>query len=169
MTITYTDDSTTTIEVGSGKYKSNIADKNVAMTTKYGDYVVGTKVSALEGKTYEMEIELVPEETAPQSAVRSVYQGYQNAAADPTVRLMDPSSQRTTTIVTGTVTAPMPGTVLKLCRKEGEMVHAGEVVLVLEAMKMENEILSPADGTILRMNCEEGKTVAGGEVLFEVN
>ncbi len=123
----------------------------------------------LEGKTYEMEIELVPEETAPQPAVRSVYQGYQNAAADPTVRLMDPSSQRTTTTATGTVTAPMPGTVLKLCRKEGEMVHAGEVVLVLEAMKMENEILSPADGTILRMNCEEGKTVAGGEVLFEVN
>lgn len=53
MTVTYTDNSTTTIEVGSGKYKSNIADKNVAMTTKYGDYVVGTKVSALEGKTYD--------------------------------------------------------------------------------------------------------------------
>ena len=53
MTITYTDASTTTIEVGSGKYKSNIEDKNVAMTTKFGDYVVGTKVSALEGKTYD--------------------------------------------------------------------------------------------------------------------
>lgn len=53
MTITYTDGTSTTIEVGSGKYKSNIEDKNVAMTTKFGDYVVGTKVSALEGKTYD--------------------------------------------------------------------------------------------------------------------
>lgn len=53
MTITYTDDSTSTAEIGSGKYHSNIEDKNVAMTTKYGDYVVGTKVSALEGKTYD--------------------------------------------------------------------------------------------------------------------
>jgi hypothetical protein len=53
MTITYTDNSTTTVEVGSGKYVSRIEDKDVAMTTKYGDYVVGTKVSALEGKTYD--------------------------------------------------------------------------------------------------------------------
>ena len=122
----------------------------------------------LEGKTYEMEIELVPEETAPQSAVRREYKGYQNAAADPIVRLMEPSAQRTTTNATGTVTAPMPGTVLSLYKKEGEKVRTGEVVLVLEAMKMENEILSPADGTIIKVNCEEGKTVAGGEVLFEV-
>ena len=123
----------------------------------------------LEGKTYEMEIELVPEETAPQSAVRREYKGYQNAAADPIVRLMEPSAQRLTTNATGTVTAPMPGTVLSLCKKEGEKVRAGDVVLILEAMKMENEILSPADGTIIKVNCEEGKTVAGGEVLFEVN
>ena len=122
----------------------------------------------LEGKTYEMEIELVPEETAPQSAVRREYKGYQNAAADPIVRLMEPSAQRITTNATGTVTAPMPGTVLSLCKKEGEKVRAGDVVLILEAMKMENEILSPADGTIIKVNCEEGKTVAGGEVLFEV-
>lgn len=53
MTITYTDLSTTTVEVGSGKYQSNIEDKNIAMTTKYGDFAVGTKVSALEGKTYD--------------------------------------------------------------------------------------------------------------------
>lgn len=53
MTITFNDNSTKTIEVGSGKYSSNIEDKNVAMTTAYGDYKVGTKVSALEGKTYD--------------------------------------------------------------------------------------------------------------------
>lgn len=44
MTITYTDSTTTTVEVGSGKYQSNIEDKNIAMTTKYGDFAVGTKV-----------------------------------------------------------------------------------------------------------------------------
>lgn len=53
MTITFNDDSTKTIEVGSGKYVSKIEDKTVAMTTAYGDYKVGTKVSALEGKTYD--------------------------------------------------------------------------------------------------------------------
>jgi len=122
----------------------------------------------LEGKTYEMEIELVPEETALQYEARREYKGYQNAAADPIVRLLDPSAQRTTTNAAGTVTAPMPGTILRLYKQEGEAVQAGEVVLILEAMKMENEILSPADGTIMKVNCEEGKTVAGGEVLFEV-
>ena len=122
----------------------------------------------LEGKTYEMEIELVPEETAPLPAARREYTGYQNAAADPIVRLMEPSAQRITTNATGTVTAPMPGTVLRLCKEEGETDQAGEGVLIWEAMKMENEILSPADGTIIKVNCEEGKTVAGGEVLFEV-
>lgn len=53
MTITYTDDTTTTVDVGSGKYTSKIEDKTIAMTTKYGDYAVGTKVSDLEGKTYD--------------------------------------------------------------------------------------------------------------------
>lgn len=53
MTITYTDASTTTIEVGSGKYKSNIEDKTIAMVTQYGDFNSGTTVSALEGKTYD--------------------------------------------------------------------------------------------------------------------
>ncbi len=119
----------------------------------------------LEGKTYEMEIELVPEETAPQPAVRREYKGYQNAAADPIVRLMDPSAQRTTTNATGTVTAPMPGTVLSICKKEGEKVRTGDVVLVLEAMKMENEILSPKAGKVVQVAVSKGSTVATGDLL----
>ena len=47
-------------------------------------------------------------------------------------------------------------------------MKAGELVLILEAMKMENEILAPVDGTITAMNCTAGGTVAGGDVLFEV-
>ena len=56
LTVTYSDDSTNTIVIpsgGSNIYSSKIEDKNVAMTTKYGDYAVGTKVSALEGKSYD--------------------------------------------------------------------------------------------------------------------
>ena len=64
--------------------------------------------------------------------------------------------------------APMPGTVIRIEKSEGELVKAGDLVLILEAMKMENEILAPKDGTITKMNCEVGGTVAGGEVLFEV-
>lgn len=53
MTISYTDGTTDTIEIGSGKYTSNITDKTIAMTTAYGDFTIGTKVSQLEGKTYD--------------------------------------------------------------------------------------------------------------------
>lgn len=53
LTITYTDGSNTTAEIGSGKYQSKIEDGNVAMTTAYGDYGVGTKVSDLNGKSYD--------------------------------------------------------------------------------------------------------------------
>lgn len=53
MTITYTDLTTTTVEVGSGKYKSNIADKNLAMPKAVGGIAKDTKLSALEGKTYD--------------------------------------------------------------------------------------------------------------------
>lgn len=53
LTVIYTDATTQTIEIGSNKYQSNIDDKSVSMTTTYGDFTVGTKVSDLEGKTYD--------------------------------------------------------------------------------------------------------------------
>lgn len=140
----------------------------------------------LEGKTYEMEVELIPEETSARPAAGTGsggagsnggnmgFKGYQGnkghpgAPTDPTIRVMDPSAQRTTTSTAGTVTAPMPGTVVRLEKAEGDPVTNGELVLVLEAMKMENEIVSPSDGKIKSINCAPGDTVAGGDVLFTV-
>ena len=121
----------------------------------------------LDGKTYEMEVELVPEENKVQSPVGKVYNEYKGGA-DPTIRVMDPASQRTTTNATGVVTAPMPGTILSIRRKEGEDVSKGDVVLVLEAMKMENEITAPIDGKLAKISCCTGGTVAGGDELFRV-
>ena len=122
----------------------------------------------LEGKTYEMEVDLIGENPASQPSARKEYREFKGAANDPTVRVMDPSAQKQTVTNTGVVTTPMPGTVIKVEKKVGDMVKAGELVLILEAMKMDNEIHAPSDGTIIKINCEIGGTVAGGDVLFEV-
>ena len=122
----------------------------------------------LEGKTYEMEVDLVSENTPSKPAVKNEYKEFKNVAKDANVNVVDPSHQKKTVNNTGVVSSPMPGTVIKVEKAEGDSVKAGELVLILEAMKMENEILSPADGTIITLNCEVGGTVAGGDVLFEV-
>ena len=123
---------------------------------------------SLEGKIYEMEIELVGEKTAQQPAARKEYKEFKSAPKDTNVNVVDPARQKQVVNNTGAVAAPMPGTVIRIDKKTGDTVKARELVLILEAMKMENEILAPADGTIAVMNCTEGGTVSGGDILFEV-
>ena len=122
----------------------------------------------LNGNTYEMEIELVGDTTPQPLVLRREYQEFPNTRKDPNVNVMDPSQQKQTTNNPGTVRASVPGTVVVIEKPVGSTVREGDLVLLLEAMKMENEILSPRDGVITKMNCEVGAAVAGGEVLFEV-
>lgn len=68
----------------------------------------------------------------------------------------------------GSVTAPMPGTVLDVKVKEGDQVKAGQTVLILEAMKMENEIAAPVAGTIKSINVAKGAAVNPGDVLVTI-
>ena len=64
-----------------------------------------------------------------------------------------------------TVTAPMPGTILAVNVSNGVAVKKGDVLMVLEAMKMENEIVAPADGTVASVNVTKGASVETGAVL----
>ena len=64
-----------------------------------------------------------------------------------------------------TVTAPMPGTILAVNVSNGAAVKKGDVLMVLEAMKMENEIVAPADGTGASVNVTKGSSVETGAVL----
>ena len=64
-----------------------------------------------------------------------------------------------------TVTAPMPGTILAVNVQNGAAVKKGDVLMVLEAMKMENEIVAPADGTVASVNVTKGASVETGAVL----
>lgn len=63
------------------------------------------------------------------------------------------------------VTSPMPGNILAVNVAAGDTVRKGQVLMILEAMKMENEIMSPCDGTILSVNVTKGASVETGAVL----
>ena len=67
------------------------------------------------------------------------------------------------------VTAPMPGKILSVKASAGTAVKKGDVVMILEAMKMENEIVAPQDGTIASINASEGASVEAGDVLATMN
>ena len=63
------------------------------------------------------------------------------------------------------VTAPMPGNILSVNVAAGDTVKRGQVLLILEAMKMENEIMSPCDGVIASVNTSKGSAVESGALL----
>lgn len=68
----------------------------------------------------------------------------------------------------GALITQMPGKVVKLMKKEGDKVTKGETVLILEAMKMENEIKSGADGVIKSVNVKEGQALEAGFLMVEI-
>ena len=118
----------------------------------------------LNGRTYEVEVEagkamLLDEyeaiaPTAPAAAP---------AAAAPVAAA--PAAAPAAPAVTGAgdaVNAPMPGTILKVNVQNGQAVKEGDVLVVLEAMKMENEILAPKNGTITQVLVSKGSTVDTG-------
>lgn len=123
----------------------------------------------LDGKTYEMDVELLgangaviaPAKVAAPVAAAPV-------AVAPKAAPAPVAAKPAANAGSGSVVAPMPGTILKVLKKDGDAVKAGDVVLVLEAMKMENEITAPVDGAIASLSLAEGSTVGGGDLLFEV-
>ncbi len=67
------------------------------------------------------------------------------------------------------LTAPMTGKVITVLAGEGEAVREGQGLVIIEAMKMQNELKSPKSGTVTTCNVQEGEIVNGGELLFEID
>lgn len=67
------------------------------------------------------------------------------------------------------VTAPMPGKILAVKVKVGDTVKSGDVMMILEAMKMENEVVAPKDGTVASIDVAEGAAVEASDVLASLN
>ncbi|MGC8489471.1 MAG: biotin/lipoyl-containing protein [Clostridia bacterium] len=84
---------------------------------------------------------------------------------DPAREAADPGRRPVTHGRGGTVKAPLPGTVLDVKVTVGARVAEGQVLVILEAMKMENEIIAPQDGTVEQVAVEKGTAVSEGDTL----
>jgi biotin carboxyl carrier protein len=118
----------------------------------------------VNGTTYEVEVEEVKSsggtpKAAPAPKVATPAPAPAPKAAAPTTAKVAAGAGE------HSVDAPMPGKVIKLVANEGQAVKAGEVLLILEAMKMQNEITADADGTVKKFNVAAGQSVKAHESL----
>ena len=67
------------------------------------------------------------------------------------------------------ITCPMPGTIIDIKVAAGQAVSEGQILVIFEAMKMENEIVAPCAGTVASINCVKGDSVNSGAVLLSLN
>jgi biotin carboxyl carrier protein len=139
------------------------------------DYKMRKFVVNVNGNSYEVEVEEVG--GAPVSspyAVKPVQAAPVSAPAAPTPAPAAPAPAPAAPVSTGAegsikITAPMPGTILDIKVKAGDKVQKGTLVIILEAMKMENEILSPNDATVASVNVTKGQQVNSGDVMLTLN
>ena len=123
----------------------------------------------LNGKTYEVEVEhgkavlldeyeaLAPAPAAPA------------AAAPAPATAPAPAPAAPINIAAGeTVNSPMPGNIIRVDVKQGDTVKAGQILVILEAMKMENEIVAPKDGTVAQVITSKGAVVDTGAPLVVI-
>lgn len=114
----------------------------------------------VNGISYEVEVEEVKGEFTSSPAPVAVTKT-SPAKAEPA-----PKVQVKKTATTGEkIECPMPGTVLKVNVNAGDNVKKGQVIFILEAMKMENEIMAPHDAKILEVNVVNGASVNTGDIL----
>lgn len=124
-------------------------------------------VVTLNGKNYEVEVE---ETDAVITAVTDAAPAAPVAAAAPAApaAALAPAAAPAAAADGQKVLSPMPGTILSVNVSVGSAVKAGEVILILEAMKMENEIVAPCDGTVKQLAVQKGSTVATDALLAVV-
>ena len=120
----------------------------------------------VNGTAYEVEVEDMggAASTAPKAAAPKAAPA---PAAAPAPKAAAPApAAKPVAAGAATISAPMPGKVLEVKVKAGDAVKAGDVLMILEAMKMQNEIMAPADGTISDVRISAGQTVGTGDVMI---
>ena len=120
-------------------------------------------IVTLNGTDYEVEVDELKE-----AIVTNVAPASAPVVAEPVAPAAAPVSAPAAPVVSGSgtpVKSPMPGTILSVNVSEGKTVAEGDMLFILEAMKMENEIVAPAGGTVNKIVTAKGSSVATDEVL----
>nr|WP_231040062.1 biotin/lipoyl-containing protein [Pectinatus cerevisiiphilus] len=124
------------------------------------EYLVKKFNVTVNGNSYEVEIEEVKSAAVAAPAPKAA-----PAVSAPAPKAAAPAAPAAAPVGGTTIAAPMPGKITKVVASVGQAVKAGDVVLILEAMKMQNEITAPAAGTVKAVNVEVGKSVKAGEAM----
>lgn len=118
----------------------------------------------VNGKTYEVDVEEVGVGSSQSSRPQAV-----QTQAQPTAKAapVSPAKLDSAKAPSGgsMVNAPMPGTIFEVRANVGEQVKKGDILLILEAMKMENEIMAPHDGVVSHIHISKGSSVSSGDPL----
>ena len=123
----------------------------------------------VNGVAYEVEVEEVAGGQAAAPVAAAPAAPAPKAAPAPAPKAA-PAAPKAAPVAGGVkVTAPMPGTILEVKAAQGAQVKKGDILLVLEAMKMENEILAAQDGTVAQVLVSKGASVNSGDVLVVLN
>lgn len=126
----------------------------------------------VNGNEYEVEVEEIAngESTTERPAQASQPKPASRPAAKskPAPKKAAPKKEVVVSEGSESIDAPMPGSILSINVKEGDTVKSGQVLLILEAMKMENEILAPRDGKVASISISEGTSVNTGDNLVVI-
>ncbi len=120
----------------------------------------------VNGNEYKVGIEELVEVPAIQAAESTPAPSPRTTAPQPAANPKPAPAITETTAPGGAITAPMPGTIIRVAVNKGDKVAKGQTLLVLEAMKMENEIMAPADGVVEEVNVAQGVSVNAGQPLI---
>ena len=139
------------------KFKINGNDYNVAVNSVSGNIADVT----VNGTSYQVEMENAPAVPVQASTAAP------SAPVAPSAPAAQPAAAPAQKPVTGgkSVTSPLPGVIIAVKVNTGDTVKAGQVVAILEAMKMENEIQAEYDGTVTAINVAKGDSVLEGAAI----
>lgn len=124
----------------------------------------------VNGNAYEVEVEEIKDgavQVSRPAAPAPTVSAAPKAAA-PAPKAAAPKAAAPVAAGAGSVTAPMPGTIIDIAVKEGDTVKAGQLCVILEAMKMENELPAPCDGVVKSIHVTKGASVNTEEVLVVI-
>lgn len=124
----------------------------------------------VNGVTYVVNVEEVAAGSAPAAPAAPAAAPVAAPAAAPVAAPSAPAAPKATGSAGAVaIKAPMPGNIIKVNFKVGEAVKKGDVLVVLEAMKMENDVCAPQDGVVASVEVSQGATVETDAVLVTLN